>query len=203
MSPAPHTFLSNDKPRAQLPHGFKGPIADMPLITPSSVITLAIVILVATLILAFLTKMVQLWRRKAMSSRDFLAPDRSPDAWESFKQDLLLAGHRRSDQIEFANFISLAFRRAIEIKTGLPTAERTTPEIKQILLVNHIEGISKDEFITILQRLDEIRFAGTPLVEREIQDLFDNLINLVNQLESSKGRFEPLPTEAQRPIFTD
>lgn len=203
MFPAFKVFLSSHQQLAQLPHGFKGRIADGPLITPSSVITLAVSILATTLILFTLAKLIQIWRRRTISIRDFSAPDTTHDAWECLKKDLVIAGSRRSDQIDLANFISLALRRAIEIKSGLPTAERTTPEIKQMLLVTNVEGISKDEFITILGRLDEIRFAGTPPIEREIQDLFDKLVNLVNQLESSKGHFKQLPPDAQRPIFTD
>lgn len=153
------------------PHGLKGVLKADPILSPSMVIGLGVFILlcVALIIILkqFLKKIKDSWR-KTGSTTDVPNLIEGPGLLNQIDQLALpLESHitendRLADWARFSSAVSVILRRAIELRTALPVAERTTQEIYSLLETGDksLSRDFKDEIFDLLSGLDDITFAG-------------------------------------------
>lgn len=153
------------------PHDLKGLLKAKPILEPSEVIGLGFFLLLSVLLLIALIRLFN--RRK--DSRKTIAgtSDKSivingPSLLMQINELALpLEEHttdeeKLSDWTRFSSGASVILRRAVEFRTKLPVAERTTDEIYHIFSDSDIflQGVPRGELIELLRSLDEITFAG-------------------------------------------
>ena len=166
-------------------HGFKKDLEQAPLVTPASILMLSGVILLVAVALSFGFWLVRLWRARFSNKviSDGIV-DQVTD-WARLKGDIQKIQEPSGASVEFASDVSLCLRRAIEIKTDLPLAERTTDEILGILNKEVIQGLSKEDVMGLLLRLDEVRFAEASLASGEARAIIEQLKRSVIKLEEA------------------
>jgi hypothetical protein len=167
------------------PHGFKDDLGQAPLVTPASILVLSGVILLVAVAVSFGFWLVRLWRARFSNK---VGSDGAVDQvteWAKLKVDIEKIQEPSGPSVEFASDVSLCLRRAIEIKTDLPLAERTTDEILGILNKEVIQGLSKEDVMGLLLRLDEVRFAEASLESGEARAIIEQLKSSVIKLEEA------------------
>jgi hypothetical protein len=167
------------------PHGFKVDLEQSPLVTPASILVLSGVILLVAVALSFGFWLVRLWRARFTNKVGSNGTSDQVTEWAKLKGDIEKIQEPSGASVEFASDVSLCLRRAIEIKTDLPLAERTTDEILGILNQEVIQGLSKEDVMGLLLRLDEVRFAEASLASGEAGYIIEQLKSSVIKLEEA------------------
>jgi hypothetical protein len=170
------------------PHGFKGHLDEIPFLTPRRLVDAAMILLVVVILSSLLLKMIQWWRRRAKVEVRVANSDAQLRAWQLLKSEIEMIQIKQGEETEFANQVSLCLRRGVEIQTSLPLPERTNQEIKKILLDRAAHLPVGDEILTLLGRLDEVRFAGSQLEHEEALKLLKMLKGIVFKLEAEGAR---------------
>lgn len=198
------------------PHGMKGQIQSEMLLQPTHVLwaSLAVVaiVLVVLLVFGFL-----FWRRrqKLVIANPPLWIN-EPSAWAKLRKvieaisvptesDLEQSSKSHQYWSEFSSEVSLCLRRGLEIRTGLPFAERTNEEIFRSLASGELKlaVMSDYELRQILTRLDQVRFGGAALNREEANDILKSLKNWCQRLEQ-EGVFEQsIPSSLQNEKHLD
>ena len=179
------------------PHDIKSPIEPAPILSPSDFVALALVIILAAAAFVLLQRVKAFFQQKTATevSRDVV---KDQEAWDSLKAMVksievpksVCVGETERVQAwsNFSSAVSLATRRAFEIRTGLPLAEQTTEEI--LIELHGDKGsvvlLSYPGLESFLRRLDDIRFAGVLCDQREGVELLEELKKIIAQLEISR-----------------
>jgi hypothetical protein len=172
------------------PHGLKQKITPGSSLGSGTIIAAAAVFFVIALSVWMVTMIMVWWRNRAR------APIKMPSGislsdWQKITQaiDQIQVSSVESETgggaVSFAGEVSLLLRRALELKTGRPFAERTTEEIKQ-WAASGLElspGADDSEFLGFLERLDAARFAGRSMSTSDASKILDDLRAWVRALE--------------------
>lgn len=196
------TFISllNSDLYSQPPHGLKGSIQSHTMIEPITITLIAVGLLCLALLTAGIIYLLHWLRRK---KRDVVRPANHlfTSKWTHLRESIglikLPIDSGKPDEVllswqVFTSEISLNLRRVIELKTGLPLAERTNQEIFNLLKTNRLDLIefTGHELMEVLTRLDEIRFAGATSNTSEAQALLNKLKDLVSSFEQTYRELE-------------
>ncbi len=153
------------------PHGLKGVLKADPILTPSMVIGVGVFVLLCVALIIVLNQFLKKIKdsgRRTGSTTGVPALIEGPGLLNQIDQVALpLESHstendRLADWARFSSALSVILRRAVELRTGLPVAERTTQEIYSLLEIGDksLSREFKDEIFDLLLGLDEITFAG-------------------------------------------
>ena len=168
------------------PHGFKLGLDDLPIVTPGSLWLLSGLILILVLMGLTTYWIISLWKVKRRSNDKRTVSHDQVTEWARLKIEIQKIQEPVGDHLDFASRVSLCLRRAIELKTNLPLAERTSEEILRILNKEIVHDLSKDDVMRMLWRLDEVRFADSQLQTGEARNLIDQLKNMVENLDKTR-----------------
>lgn len=197
-----HTFFSllNSDLHVGPPHGLKDSIRSHEMIEPLTITLLAVGVLCLAMLTAGIIHLLHLRRRE---KSNIVGLDDNPvtSKWTLLKSSIGLiqlpidTGNANEIILSwrfFASEISLNLRRVVELKTGLPLAERTNQEIFYLLKTNRLDlmEFTGHELMQVLNRLDEIRFAGATGDATEAQALLDRLKRLVSNFEQKYPELE-------------
>jgi hypothetical protein len=187
------------------PHGLKDELEELPLVTPQSLFVFSGLIFLTVMLFFCGSLILRSWLKKSKNGGRSVDAGQRTTNWARLKDEIQKLEMSSVSAVEFASGVSLCLRRAIEIKTELPLAERTSEEIIQILKDEIVHGLSKDDVISMLLRLDALRFAGLSMESGEEHILLEQLKNAVNKLEDATqstvvqpgGVVEPLSEKGQ------
>ncbi len=178
------------------PHGIKGAMPKVFISSETIILTATVILLVALLTAGSVSLWLRYRRRKTSPAlvSDVQDADR---LWIELKN--AVNGMRTPSASElststivnqFTSDVSLLARRGVEIRTGSPIAERTTQEIEMMLKSGalRLPVVSEQEFRTILETLDSVRFAGQPITSQEAEFMLESLKTWIDALAADQMR---------------
>lgn len=189
------------------PHGLKGGLAPEQLVGPRALVILGALILLCIVVIIGVTRLYTLFknsRRKNLLKSDGAVTGNAISLLTQLNGVALpsenyASDHERwSDWARFSSEVSIILRRAVEYRTKLPVAERTTKEIQGLFEASDLifTTSSKHELVDILNRLDEITFASRIVSVSHASDLLGRVKAIVNKLTEDDLRSgDRLPSE--------
>jgi len=182
------------------PHGLKDKLEELPLVTPQSLFAFSGLIFLSVMLFFCGSLILRSWLKKSKNGGRSVDAGQRTTNWARLKDEIQKLEMSSGSAVEFTSGVSLCLRRAIEIKTGLPVAERTSEEIIRILKDEIVHGLSKDDVMPLLLRLDAVRFAGVEMERGEDHILLEQLNRAVNKLEEATQSTAIQPVGVAEPL---